>query len=210
MFRPIFFFDLDGTISDNHLGITNCLIHGLKKYLGTDPKLNPAALNWCIGPPLRENFTKLLATLAPELTGDPLKSGVEDCVRYYRERYSVTGMFENRMYDGMGEVLEDSVRAGRTLLLVTTKPRLYAEKILRHFGIRGLFFQVHGAELDGSFGHKTQLVDYILKSNRYNPSEVVIIGDTSIDAAAAAKHKLHPIGVTWGWGSIESMRSDSA
>ncbi|RPJ56644.1 MAG: HAD family hydrolase, partial [Acidobacteria bacterium] len=127
-------FDLDGTLTDPGPGITRCIQHALSG-LGR-PAPSAAELAWCIGPPLRESFAVLLDD------GDPVL--VERAVALYRERFAAVGMFENEVYPGVADALASLRAAGHRLLVATSKPHVYAEAILRHFGLLPAFGAVYG------------------------------------------------------------------
>ena len=147
-------FDLDGTLTDPFTGITKCISYALD-MLGR--KLPPReSLRWCIGPPLKDSFAKLLASDDDVLT--------EKAVAFYRERFGTVGLFENEVYDGIPEVLEALQKNGHTLYVATSKPVVYAERIIDHFGLHRHFKWTFGSELDGTRSDKTSLISHILQT----------------------------------------------
>jgi phosphoglycolate phosphatase len=138
-------FDLDGTLTDPFTGITKCISYALNML---DRKLPPGeSLRWCIGPPLKDSFAKLLASDDDALT--------ERAVAFYRERFGTVGLFENEVYDGIPEVLEALQKNGHTLYVATSKPVVYAKRIIDHFGLHRYFKWIFGSELDGTRSDKT-------------------------------------------------------
>lgn len=157
-------------------------------------------LLWCIGPPLPES----LATLA----GSP-EAGAEALV-HYRERFGTVGLFENAVYPGIPELLAELGGQGRRLYVATSKPLVYAERILERFGLARFFLRAFGAELDGVRGRKPDLLAYALAETGVAPSEAIMIGDRRHDVEAARAHGLASIGVLYGYGSETELREAGA
>jgi len=192
--------DLDGTLTDPFEGITLCIAHALV----TLGRLSPPreTLRWCIGPPLRGNFAALLGTNDAALT--------ERAVRIYRERFASVGLFENTVYPGIPEALAALRRAGHALILATSKPAVYAEKILSHFGLLGHFASVHGSELDGTRSEKPALLAHILRTESLPASAAVMVGDREHDMRGASANTVRGIGVLWGYGTREELERSGA
>ncbi len=194
--RPlILFFDLDGTLSDPSEGITKSIQHALA-CLGR-PYPGKEELEHYIGPPLRWTFPRLLGTDDANL--------VEAAVDYYRERYEDVGLFENVVYPGVPELLARLQREGYPLYVVTSKPKVYADRILRHFGLDRFFRAVYGPELDGRFDEKRELVGFILRERALDPHCTIMIGDRARDVASGKAHGTHTLGVTYGFGDEEEI-----
>ena len=146
-------FDLDGTISDPKQGICGCVQYALRSFGIEEPELD--RLEPFIGPPLAESFMKYYNFTAEQ---------AQEAVEKYRERFSVTGKYENVLYPGMGALLHDLKASGATLAIASSKPTVYVEDILVHFGIREYFDIVVGSELDGRRVHKEEVVAEVLGS----------------------------------------------
>ncbi len=189
------FFDLDGTLSDPSEGITKSVQHALQ-CLGR-PYPGKSELQRYIGPPLRWTFPHLLGTEDSDL--------VETAIDYYRERYETVGLFENEVYPGIPELLQQLQDDGYPLYVVTSKPTVYADRIIRHFGLDGFFLEVYGPELDGRFDEKRELVEFVLGDRRLDPSYTVMIGDRARDVESGKANGTRTIGVTYGFGSIEEI-----
>ena len=142
--RPALLFDLDGTLTDPFVGITRSVQYAMEK-LG---RVVPAAddLRWCIGPPLKVGFARLLDTTD--------EAAMDEGVRLYRERYSTIGKFENVLIPGIPETLAALVDQGYFLSVATSKLKTYAGEIIDHFDLRQYFQVLHGSELDGR--HETR------------------------------------------------------
>lgn len=186
-------FDLDGTLTDPKLGITGSIRHALK-VLGCEVPEGDD-LTWCIGPPLLASFETLL--------GDGC-----DAVRaleIYRERFSEIGLFENEIYPGIRDVLTSLTRDGRQLFVATSKPAVYAVRIIEHFELTEFFDEVYGAELDGTRSDKTELLSYILAQQKLDVATTFMVGDRSFDIIGARNNGMKAIGVLYGFGSKSEL-----
>jgi phosphoglycolate phosphatase len=194
------FLDLDGTLTDSRVGILASIRYALDAIGVASPP--DEVLLRLIGPPTRDAFRTLLG---PE--DDAL---VERAVSLYRERYSTVGIFENSVYPGVREALQDLRTAGFRLWVVTSKPQLYADRIIDHFRLRGDFQRVYGPELGGERADKGDLIAYVLQTEGLQASDAWMIGDRSHDVAGAKKNGVHSAGVLWGYGSGEELLAAGA
>lgn len=190
-------FDLDGTLSNNHRGISRSIAHALSR-LG-HPEPGPNALAGVVGPPLRQTFAKLLET--------ENQSMIEQAVALYRERYREIGWAENALYPGIPESLQALAETGHTLYVCTSKPRLFATRIVEHFGLSRHFCGIYGPELDGRFDHKVELLGHLLGEEQLDPVRCLMIGDREHDAQAARAHGVAALGVLYGFGSAEELHA---
>ena len=192
-------FDLDGTLTDPKFGITRCIQHALTE-LGRQPP-DSEHLHWCIGPPLRLSFSRLLDTDDAQL--------LEQAVELYRQRFSTVGLFENRVYAGVPETLAALRRRGYRLFLATAKPRIFAEQILAHFDLAQFFETAHGSELNGHLTDKPALVRHILAVEGLAPERTMIIGDRKYDIVGGKVNGLATGAVTYGYGTVEELHAAS-
>jgi len=190
------YFDLDGTLTDPYVGITRCILYALDQ-LGF-PHPDDDYLYGCIGPPLWDTFPQLVG---PELT--------RRAVDLYRERFVDVGWKENEPYEGIHDALESIAVAGHTLFVATAKPHMHAARIVEHFGMGEFFHNVYGSELDGTRATKVELLKFAIEKN---PGKVdrVMIGDRRHDLMGAVANDMRPIGVAWGYGSIEELTEAGA
>lgn len=193
-------FDLDGTLTDPKVGITESIRYALVKMERPYPP--NASLDWCIGPPLQESFATLLQTDDPQLPADAL--------RLFRERFSTIGLFENEPYPDIHNVLGQLQAAGLRLFIATSKPAVYARRIVEHFDLARYFLAVYGSELDGRFTHKNELIAHILQTESLNPAHTLMIGDRKHDILGAKANNVAAAGVTWGYGSPEELSTAGA
>jgi phosphoglycolate phosphatase len=184
-------FDLDGTLTDPKLGIVKSIQYALTQLGQIPPDLDD--LLWCIGPPLTASFTRLLDTTD--------RTQLERAIQLYRDRFATVGLFENLLYPEIPEVLKEIRAAGYRTYVATSKPQIYAHKIIEHFNLAGLFDRVYGSELDGSYSIKGELIEKILRLENLVPAQTLMVGDRSYDTIGAKQNGLYSIGVTYGYGS---------
>ena len=187
-------FDLDGTISDSSEGITKGIKIALES-MGIHEEVEN--LHKFIGPPLKYSFTTFYGF------------NEEQCVKAvkkYREYYSQTGLFENRAYDGVDELLKKIKESGRKIAVATSKPEKFSIQILEKFGLLSYFDVVSGATMDGVRGDKSEVIEEALKRfGNPDKKDVVLVGDTRFDAEGAKQVGIECIGVLYGFGTRESL-----
>ena len=194
-------FDLDGTLTDPAEGITACIQHSLQA-LGQGNVPMKSDLRRFIGPPLQETFAELLRTSD--------EAWIDDAIARYRERFSVTGLFENELYAETLEGLACFQGAGHRLWVATSKPEVFAERIIDHFELTRFFQKVYGSELDGRNSAKTDLIAHVLLAEGLDPGQTCMIGDRSHDIVGGRANGVRTIGVLWGFGSEDELRMAKA
>ncbi len=183
-------FDLDGTLTDPKPGITGCVAYALESYGIHVNDLD--TLTCFIGPPLIDSFM--------EYYGFSREQAEAACAKY-RERFSVTGLYENRVYDGIEELLQELKQCGYQLLIATSKPHIYARKILEYFHMDQYFDFIAGSELDGTRNKKGDVIAYALKECHITDlSKVLMIGDRKHDIIGAKENNIACLGVLFGYG----------
>jgi phosphoglycolate phosphatase len=190
--------DLDGTLTDPVEGIVGCFRLALEEVGRTAPPTGE--LTWLIGPSLRHSFARVL--------GDPGEAEAALCV--YRERYSTKGLFEATVYEGVNDALAVLLQEGTRLFLCTAKPIVFAERVLAHFNLDRYFEAAYGAELDGRFDDKGDLIARILDEQALEADECCMWGDREHDVLAASRHGIPTIGALWGYGGAEELRAAGA
>ena len=173
-------FDLDGTLTDSAPGIIRCVQYALEKCgKGTCPDRELLPF---IGPPLTESFQKICGMTAAE---------ANTALEYYRERFARVGMYENSVY-------------GKTLAVATSKPQLYAEKILEHFGLAAHFSTIAGPGFNGELPTKADVISEVLQRLHLTAADknaAVMLGDREHDAIGAQQNKIAIIGAGYGYSS---------
>lgn len=193
-------FDLDGTLTDSRAGITACLRHALGKLGRACP--DDDALATYIGPPLRGTLSTLLDTRDPAL--------IEEALAHYRARYDDVGLFENRVYDGVPEMLDTTARLARSMFVATAKTLHAAVRIVGHFELARHFAGVYGAEPGGRFDAKIDLVAHLIESGVIQAETSVMVGDRASDILAAKINGVRSIGALWGYGDSGELAGAGA
>ena len=193
-------FDLDGTISDPKIGITKSYQYALK-HLGIDvPNLDD--LEPVIGPPLKDSFRELYG-----LNDEQTKIAIEK----YRERFSVKGLFENTIYPGMKDLLEELVAEGCVLAIASSKPTVFVERICEYFEIKQYFHHIVGSFLDGRRSKKEEVVEEAIKEfEERDLKKIIMVGDRKFDIVGAHEIGLKAVGVTFGYGGKEELEEAGA
>ncbi len=187
--------DLDGTITDPGEGIRKSIAYALEKFgiVGESDE----ALNRFIGPPLWKSFEKFY-----DFTKEDAQKGVE----YYRERYTEKGIYESTLIDGAKKLIMELKSKGKTVILATSKPEIFAKKVLEIYGLTKYFDFIGGATIDQSRSEKADVIAYALESaNVSDKSEAVMIGDRDFDIIGAKINGIDSIGVNCGYGSTEEF-----
>jgi len=188
-------FDLDGTLIDPKVGITESIRYAMAEM--KRPLSPEADLDWCIGPPLLQNFARLLQTSDPD--------EINTAVTHFRVRFSSRGLFEATVYEGVPPMLAQLYETGFSLFLATSKPRIYASQIVSHFQLSAFFDAIYGSELDGSLASKTDLIEHIIHQEKLNPQETLMIGDREHDIMGARANHVWAGGVTYGFGQLKDL-----
>ena len=185
--------DLDGTLTDSEEGIIRCMQHALQRMGRAVPEAS--ALRQLIGPPTQITFGMLLDSDDRAL--------IDEAVLLYRERFATTGIFENRVYPGITEMLEGLCALGCRLLLATSKPHVYAQRIVEHFGLDRWLSGVYGAELDGTRADKAELIRHLLEREQLDAARCLMAGDRKHDVLGARANGMPVCSVRWGYGTAE-------
>lgn len=193
-------FDLDGTLTDPGEGITNSVSYALKKF-GIEAA-NKEELYRFIGPPLWDSFAEYYGFSREQ-------AGL--AVAYYREHFQDRGIFENEVYPGVEELLGTVVAQGKQVILATSKPQVFAQRILAHFGLEQYFSFIVGSELDGTRVDKGEVVEFALTgAGVTDRSRAVMVGDRKHDIIGAKQAGIKSIGVLAGYGGRAELEAAGA
>ena len=195
------FFDLDGTVTESAPGIINSVTYAIRKMNAKMPEKE--ILYKFVGPPLSESFIKYCG-IEPSRT--------REAINIFREYFTERGMFENSVYPGIPELTADLKKSGVKVILATSKPQQFAEKILTHFGLIANFDGVFGNTMDEKYVDKTLLLQDILgKLNITDtPGQRIMVGDRSSDIIGAHGAGIAAVGVLYGYGSREELETAGA
>ncbi len=195
-------FDLDGTITESGPGIMNSVRYALDKM--QFPPLPEDMLRRFVGPPLAQSFMRF-----SHMTAEEAARGIA-C---YREYYVPKGMFENSLYDGVMDMLRMLKNGGRVLALATSKPEVYAKKILEHFQADAYFSAVCGALLNEKRVEKAEIIAYTLDTlglTEADKKQVLMVGDRENDVHGAKENGLDCLGVLYGYGDRQELEKAGA
>jgi len=194
------FFDLDGTLTDSREGIINGFVYALNHF--NIEVENRKYLEKFIGPSLADSFRN-------EYKFDEEKTLL--AVEKYREYYSTRGLKENKLYDGIKELIIGLANNNKNVILATAKPQVFSEKILENFGIKQYFKFISGATLDSSRNKKADIIRYAIENlEPINLEECIMVGDRFYDVDGAKENNIKSIGVTYGFGSEEELKTAGA
>ena len=197
----VILFDLDGTITDSAEGITKSVQYALEHFGIDEPDLGK--LRGFVGPPLKEQFMKY---------ADFSEKQAETAISLYRERYVKTGIYENKVYDGIESVLRLLKAKGKTLGVASSKPTIYVKQVLEHFNLDQYFTVIGGSELDGTRIEKHEVIEYVLDmlNMQDERAKVLMVGDRSYDVEGALQCGIQCIGVAYGYGGIYELETAGA
>lgn len=192
-------FDLDGTLTDPGLGITNSVMYALDRFgihESDRTKLYPF-----IGPPLWDSFMRFYGMSRDQ---------AEEAVRVYREYYGDRGLLENSVYPGIPQMLAALKAQGKTLAVATSKPEGFSRQILDHFELSQYFDRIAGASMDRSRSRKADVIRYALEGLSADPATTVMVGDREHDVLGAKELGLPCVGVLYGYGDRPELEAAGA
>jgi phosphoglycolate phosphatase len=192
-------FDLDGTLTDSKPGLVNAVEYSVRK-MGMDP-LPRELVDKFLGPPLFGSFEKHCGMD---------KESARRAVAYFREYYGAKGIFENKPFGGIAELLERLKASGKRLFVATSKPTTTALQVCSHFDIEGCFEEILGSEMDGSIIEKADIIGILISRHQLDRGRTLMIGDRENDIAGGRENKLATVAVGYGYGSEEELSRSGA
>lgn len=188
-------FDLDGTLTDPKHGITRCIQFALTQ-MGVSPP-SEDDLTWCIGPSLRGSLGELLQT-----SDAPV---IEQALSIYRQRFTRIGLYENDLYPDVLDALARIKQSEINIFLSTSKPWVYAERILEYFRLTPYFSGIYGSELDGQHSDKKDLIGHILRCEGLDSGQTLMVGDRSMDIIGGRANGTRTAAVAYGYGTPDEV-----
>ncbi len=201
MNKKYILFDLDGTIVDSGEGIKKSIKYSLKDIGIIEDRED--VLNDFIGPPLTDSYMKHYNLSIYEANA---------VIQTYREYYKDIGVFENVLYHGIEEVISSFKNKEYQIILATSKPEIFAKKVLDQHNLTKYFDFIAGATLDFSRATKIEVIQHILKNNKIDIKSAYMIGDTKFDILGGKEFGMKTIGVSYGYGNkkeLEELGADN-
>ncbi len=200
MNKEYFLFDLDGTLTDPKEGITKSVQYALRHF-GIETE-NLDELCCFIGPPLKDSFMEYY---------DFSEEQARKAIDIYREYFSGRGLYENKAYEGVSEVLQSFLNAGKKLYVASSKPEVFVRKILKHFELDSFFSFMGGADMEETRVKKGDVIRYVLEECKITDlDKIVMIGDRKHDVLGAKETGIASVGVLYGYGSRQELEEAGA
>ena len=198
MYKYIFF-DLDGTLTQSEFGIINSIVHALN-MMGIEVE-DPESIKRFIGPPLVKAFKEFY-----KMSDEDAKKAAA----YYREYYNKGEMYNAPLYEGIEDTLKALKESGKKLYVVTSKPAVFAKKIVEHFDIMKYFEEVIGPDISNNNYSKDELISQAIKKTQGKARECIMVGDRFYDIEGAVANGIASIGVLYGYGTKEELEAAGA
>lgn len=187
-------FDLDGTLVDSGEGVLKCAELALRHF--NLPIPSPEEMRTFVGPPLRDSFLRFGCT----------EEMAQEAIAVYRRRYTTVGKFELFVYPGIEKLLQDLTAIGCKLYVATSKPETVSVEILQHLGLARYFTYIAGANQDKGRSTKSEVIAYLLEQVG-DLDGALMVGDTAYDVIGSAQHGIPCAGISWGYGTLESIEA---
>jgi len=187
-------FDLDGTLVDSGEGVLKCAELALRHF--NLPIPSPEEMRTFVGPPLRDSFLRFGCT----------EEMAQEAIAVYRRRYTTVGKFELFVYPGIEKLLQNLTAAGCKLYVATSKPETVSVEILQHLGLARYFTYIAGADQDKGRSTKSEVIAHLL-AQVGSLDGALMVGDTAYDVIGSAQHGIPCAGVSWGYGTLESIEA---
>lgn len=188
--------DLDGTITESAPGIMRSAAYALEK-MGR-PVPGEDVLRRFVGPPLVDSFIRYCGLTEAEAM---------EAIEIYRERHTVLGWKEARVYTGIAPMLIALKRAGAYIALASSKPLPLCKETLAYFGLLPLFDKLSAPPYSATKADKEQL---ILDALPARFERACMIGDRRFDMDGARRAGVTAIGAGYGYGSEEELLDSGA
>lgn len=193
-------FDFDGTVVNSYKGVLNGVKYALKqKKIDIKPKTD---LMKFMGPPLETGFFEVCG-----LTDEKL---IKELVKIHRQYYEVQGIFEMELYDNIKELLEALNNLPIKVAIASSKPEVFVKLGLKNLKIEKYFDVVCGTQFKENNPNKTRILKRAMLELGVSREDTLMIGDRKFDMQAAVSLKVHPVGVSYGYGTVEELKKFGA
>jgi phosphoglycolate phosphatase len=187
-------FDLDGTLTDPYPGMAGSLRYALGKFGIVEDSAE--RIRQFIGPPLYQSFIEFYG-----FDENRAKMAVD----YYREYYSDKGLYDNKLYNNVDNLLKTLKNVGKACIIATSKPQKFALEVLRYLEIERYFDEVVGSNLEGTLYEKEDIIRFAIENGGLDRAETVMVGDRKYDILGARKNGIDSIAAAYGYGTMEEL-----
>ena len=195
-----FIFDLDGTILNtlpDLVRITNMVLEEHHMPTHTSDEVNSYVGN---------GARVLLQRAVP--TGTP-DADIDAILARWKELYPEHGHKYTKPYEGMTEALLALKGRGIKLGVLSNKFDAAARSVVgEHFP--GVFDVVRGESPDTPRKPDPTGLLQMMKDLGVEPAQVVYVGDSGSDMTVALRAGAYPVGVSWGYRSVDELRECGA
>lgn len=186
-------FDLDGTLVDSRYDLAEAV-----NRMRADFRLAPLPLPEVVA--MVGRGARQLVTRA--LGDDPGEERLDGALAVFLAHYDAVATDATLPYPGISALLAEQV-GRRRLALATNKPEGPTRRILEHFGWDGLFEVVIGGDTLAGRKPDPIVLRTIAERLELPTGQVLMVGDSRIDAAAARAAGAPFVFVEWGFATPE-------
>lgn len=202
-------FDLDGTLIDSSIDITNAINHAIKPY-NIKPLTPDETIN-LVG----EGITRLMEKIIEDRQQFKA-SGLCNCkeqsllverdvlVSKFLEYYSAHILDNTTIYPGVKEMLEGL--RGYKKAVISNKRENLSIKLLNDLGLLQYFDLVVGSDTTPERKPSPLPILYVLSKLNIKNKEAVILGDSNFDIEAGKRANIKTIAVTYGYRPAELLK----
>ncbi len=189
MNKLAFAFDMDGTLIDSRTDIVNCVNYALRQfdlseltyerivsYVGNGARV---LMERCLG----ENINKI---------------GLDEAVRVFRAYYLEHCLDYTFLFDKLYDCISDIKKSDSLLFVITNKPSVHSEKILRHFKIYDLLDGLYCQDTMKALKPDPVTIFELIDRFTINPEYFYMIGDSKVDIDFAKSGGIKSIMVGYG------------
>ena len=186
--------DVDGTLLNTQEGLTAAYRYTIEQcHL---PSKTDEELGSFIGPTPQTIFMTHFGLNKEE---------AQHAADIFRERYKSHDLFKASLYPGVEDVLSSLDKAGIQQAIATNKRQDYATEICKHFGLADYCSPIIGADNENKLTKADLIKKCLEELGIFDPSAVVMIGDTEGDKQAAKDAGVQFLGVNYGFGFCDVL-----
>ena len=194
-------FDFDGTVADTGVGVFQSIRYAIDKEGLPQPP--DSEMRKFVGPPFKSSFPEFFPWIDDAC--------VDRLIAWYRETYSVDGIYKFTLYDGMEELLQFLKDNGIKTGIASSKPEHFINQILDKCGLRKYFDVPVGAASENVHPDKAEIVNAAkTRLAELGCTKPLMVGDRKFDIAGAKSENVPCAAVLFGYGSREEFEEYGA